>query len=124
MKIDCPHCGVHGSIDDSLANKKLRCQKCSKVFLVPEVILPTIDDAEVVNQTILPDDESVITDDIDLPKEETPAEDDEEAEELSIGDQSSLGMCSACGQSFASELLVEVDFKLFDLLFLCFKTIT
>ena len=40
MKLDCPHCGVHGSIDDSLAAKKLRCPKCSKVFLIPPDMLP------------------------------------------------------------------------------------
>jgi predicted Zn finger-like uncharacterized protein len=39
MKIDCPHCGVHGSVDDSLAGKRLRCPKCSKVFLVAEEVL-------------------------------------------------------------------------------------
>jgi DNA-directed RNA polymerase subunit RPC12/RpoP len=42
MKIDCPHCGVHGSIDDSLAGKKLRCPKCSKVFLIAEEFLPKL----------------------------------------------------------------------------------
>ncbi|MBL4903846.1 MAG: hypothetical protein JKY62_14510 [Desulfocapsa sp.] len=79
MKIDCPHCGVAGSIDDSLANKKLRCPKCNKVFLVPEEILPENDDIEVVGQETLSDDEN------------------------------SLETCSACGQLFASEFLVEVD---------------
>ena len=39
MKIDCPHCGVHGLVDDSLAGKKLLCPKCSKVFLVAEEVL-------------------------------------------------------------------------------------
>jgi hypothetical protein len=73
MKIDCPHCGVHGSIDDSLANKKLSCPKCSKIFLIPEESLPEIDDVEVVGQ-------------------ET---------------------CSACGQPFASEFLVEQDSKFY-----------
>ena len=119
MKIDCPHCGVHGFIDDSLANKKLRCVKCSKVFLVPEEVLPRIDDVEVVTPEILPDDEprglmseglndeSAVTDGIDLP------EDDEEAEGLSISDESSLETCSACGQPFAAEFLVEVESRFY-----------
>ncbi len=34
MKITCPHCGAHGVVDDSFAEKKLRCPQCNKVFLV------------------------------------------------------------------------------------------
>jgi len=120
MKIDCPHCGVHGSIHDLLVNKKLRCPKCSKVFLVPGEILPVIDDAEIVGQETLSDDEpkglmsemlgddSAATDDIDLSQSEVPGE-DEEAEGLSIDDESTLETCSACGQPFASEFLVEIE---------------
>jgi len=53
MKIDCPHCGVHGSVDNSLLDKKLRCPKCSKVFLVTEDILPEFDDTGMLSQEIL-----------------------------------------------------------------------
>lgn len=59
MKIDCPHCGVHGSIDDSFAGKKLRCPKCSKVFLPDEDILPEVDDTGMMRQEISPDNEPV-----------------------------------------------------------------
>ena len=48
MKIDCPHCGVHGSVEDSLAGKKLRCPKCSKVFLLPDDVLPEAGDGGMV----------------------------------------------------------------------------
>lgn len=58
MKIDCPHCGVHGSVDNTLLDKKLRCPKCSKVFLVTEDILPEFDDRGMLSQEILYDDES------------------------------------------------------------------
>ena len=70
MKIDCPHCGVHGSVEDSLVRRKLRCPKCSKVFLVNDDLLPEADDTN-------------------------------------------LQTCSACSQSFASELLVEIDSQLY-----------
>jgi len=55
MKIDCPHCGVHGSVDDSLSGKKLRCPKCSKIFLVTDDMLPDSDDTVLVHQEILHD---------------------------------------------------------------------
>jgi len=55
MKIDCPHCGVHGSVDDSLAGKKLRCPKCTKVFLVTDDMLPDVEENNLVHQEILHD---------------------------------------------------------------------
>ncbi len=61
MKIDCPHCGVHGSVNDSLAGRKLRCPKCSKVFLITEDIPPEVDDVGIVHQEILYDDKPQIS---------------------------------------------------------------
>jgi len=55
MKIDCPHCGVHGSVDNALLDKKLRCPTCSKVFLVTEEILSEFDDTGMLSQEILYD---------------------------------------------------------------------
>ncbi len=53
MKIDCPHCGVSGSVDDALAGKKLRCPKCTKVFLVPDELLTGSVDSGMMHQEIL-----------------------------------------------------------------------
>ncbi len=55
MKIDCPHCGVHGTVDNTFLDKKLRCPKCSKVFLVTEDSLPGFDDRGMLSQEILYD---------------------------------------------------------------------
>ncbi len=55
MKIDCPHCGVHGSVDDSLVGRKLRCPKCVKVFLVTDDMLPEVEESYLVHQEILHD---------------------------------------------------------------------
>ena len=52
MKIDCPHCGVHGSVDDELAGKKLKCPKCSKIFLVSEELLPEAALAAAVSREV------------------------------------------------------------------------
>lgn len=131
MKIDCPHCGVHGSVDDSLAEKKLRCPKCRKVFLInSEDILSRVDPAGVITQ------ESHDTEQQNLAPvaqglmaaklaESVGSESDsllgeaEEVEEIEeIGDtenaaDSSVEICSACAQSFAAEFLEEVDSKLY-----------
>ena len=118
MKIDCPHCGVHGSVDDSLAGKKLRCPKCSKVFLVTEEILPEADDNSMVDQETLSTDESQYLESVEPaaePEEEVPAEEregSEDAEKNSEGIQR-LEPCSVCNKFFAPEFLVEVESNLY-----------
>lgn len=93
MKIDCPHCGVHGSVDDSFAGKKLRCPKCSKVFLVAEEVLLDMPGHNLVQQEIFHDsvaDEHVsVTGEAELENlnEPDPAEEDLEKpaeEELEV----------------------------------------
>lgn len=105
MKIDCPHCGVHGSVDDSLAGRKLRCPQCTKIFLVAEDILSESADGIMVHQEILYDE---ISSGGDTPVEEPEALDDEATAES--GD---LYQCSGCKRSFASLFLEEVDSKLY-----------
>ncbi len=115
MKIDCPHCGVHGSVDDSLVGKKLRCPKCSKVFLVSEELLSGSNDAGLMGQENLYNDEPespVIEEQADLSQDSGEAE-DATGEELAAGDDTELQLCSACGQSFAPEFLVEIDSRLY-----------
>lgn len=34
MKIQCPQCAVIGSVDDSYRGKKVKCPKCSEIFVV------------------------------------------------------------------------------------------
>lgn len=77
MKIDCPHCGAHGSVDDTLAGKKLRCPKCSKVFLVAEEVLLDMNDSALVRQEVFHD--SAMDDEVSVSEEVEP-EDLEEAE--------------------------------------------
>ena len=162
MKIDCPHCGVHGSVDDSLAGKKLRCPKCSKVFLVTDDMVPEGGDNDLVRQELLhdPPDEPVadeaaelsdeesstaaaehaleeeldkiendagseeersdavsdITDDDmfdPMPVQEVLEESDESTAEGEDESETPMDTCSACGESFASAFLVEVDSQLY-----------
>ncbi len=34
MKMKCPHCGVRGTVPESLIGKKVRCPKCKEIFKV------------------------------------------------------------------------------------------
>ena len=142
MKIDCPHCGVHGSVDDSLAAKKLRCPKCSKVFLVADDMVPDAEESNLVHQEILPDPpetppaasvEQESEEDLAIPEESVSddaveiSEDDmseatsvqaAEVEDLEPDDGDSedeveMSLCSECKHSFSMEFLVEIDSQLY-----------
>ncbi len=115
MKIDCPHCGVHGTVDDSFAGKKLRCPKCSKVFLPTYETLPGTDDGGLVHQEILADspsetEEQVLAETGAMQESVEAAETGDEAVTDDAIDQET---CSVCGQSFASDFLVEIDSQLY-----------
>lgn len=36
MKLICPHCGLKGTADDALVEKKVRCPQCRRVFRLNE----------------------------------------------------------------------------------------
>lgn len=42
MKMTCPHCGVKGSVDDSLFQKKVKCPKCLSLFNVSADLVEVI----------------------------------------------------------------------------------
>ncbi len=49
MKMICPHCGVKGSAADSLLGKRVKCPKCTEIFVISsEVVQPILlEDAEL-----------------------------------------------------------------------------
>ncbi len=112
MKIVCPHCEIQGSVDDSLAGRKLRCPKCSKVFLVADGMPPEISDSDIQSQEVIPTPEAEAAPDT-FP--ETPVEAPEELEQTEGEEEKSpeLETCFVCSQSFSTEFLVEKDAKLY-----------
>ena len=36
MRLICPHCGLKGTADDALLEKKVRCPQCQKIFRLTE----------------------------------------------------------------------------------------
>jgi uncharacterized protein (DUF2225 family) len=41
MKLMCPYCGLKGTADDALLEKKVRCPQCQKVFRLQQENIPT-----------------------------------------------------------------------------------
>ncbi len=93
MKIDCPHCGVHGSVDDELAGKKLKCPKCTRVFLVPEELLPEAALAAAVSREVAPVEEpetpaaDTLVEEARREAEERAAVDEVSADDAEVGEE-------------------------------------
>lgn len=51
MKMQCPHCGVDGSADRSLHGQKVRCPKCSNIFLIPALLAQQLTGQETTETT-------------------------------------------------------------------------
>ena len=85
MKLMCPHCGVKGTADDALMEKKVRCPQCQKIFRLNETTTLSAESTpkpQVAQTGIVP-----------------PAQE--------------LGTCSVCGFSLSSTYLQEKDAKLY-----------
>ncbi|SHO48336.1 zinc-ribbon domain-containing protein [Desulfopila aestuarii] len=61
MKIECPHCGVRGTLDDAYAGRKIRCPKCKTLFQVggQQEVTPPIGEQDSVPPPMPPDPETV-----------------------------------------------------------------
>lgn len=140
MKMECPHCGVKGAVDDSLVGKKVKCPKCVNTFVVraegSAPIEVSAEDLEMVEgEDVLSkmDMDSVEVDDFfsNLPQDEEgeaeglPEPPDEKemsdnSEEFDVAgllggdeddDEFISEKCAGCGQEVHPALLMEVDSK-------------
>jgi predicted Zn finger-like uncharacterized protein len=53
MKMKCPHCGVSGSVSDSLLGKKVKCPKCKEIFRVEVAKAPSAQKKEPIKEPII-----------------------------------------------------------------------
>ncbi len=74
MKMKCPHCGVSGSADRSLFGQKVKCPKCTNIFLVPELLTEAVSAQETT--------ESPREDQITEPESEAALPLDDEVEQV------------------------------------------
>ena len=124
MKVKCPHCGVSGKVDNTLAGSKVKCPQCNDIFLVPLVVSsipfseqhtdPSSDQqtselSENAAQNDIRDtfnkaghDASDNTDALDLP--ESQSSDEVEKELQAELDAMLAETCSVCGKGTGDEL--------------------
>ena len=53
MKMKCPHCGVSGSVSDSLLGKKVKCPKCKEIFSVGAANVPPVPKNELKRGSVI-----------------------------------------------------------------------
>lgn len=67
MKMICPHCGVKGSANDALLGRKVKCPKCTTVFVVAAEVVEAIEVDELELEPI--EESSALEDDITTEEE-------------------------------------------------------
>lgn len=112
MKMECPHCGVNGTVDDSLVGKKVKCPKCVNTFVINAEGSAPIEVEALANEAYGAE-EMISTGDIlsdtaddldisDLLRSEESKDSEFPSEE-----------CAACGQAVHPALLMDVNSKMY-----------
>lgn len=109
MKMDCPHCGVSGTVDDSLVGRKVRCPKCVNTFVVQAkgvapIEVEAMDLEDYGTSEILTQEEATadMVDDMDISDLLS-----SEADQVEFPTEN----CIACGKSVHPALLMEIGSK-------------
>ncbi len=118
MKMECPHCGVGGTVDDSLVGRKVKCPKCVNTFIVKlegsapiEVNAMELEAYEVgsslTNEGIgQPAPAGALNTEDDLDISDLLHSDDNIDEFPSVD-------CAGCGKAVHPALLMELDSKMY-----------
>ena len=109
MKMVCPHCNVNGIVDDSLIGRRVKCPKCTNIFVVSSDSSEPIEvdaiDLEMHDANTVSSEASSIpdaTDDLDI-SDLLRSED--------VQDDFPSEKCEACGKEVHPALLMEIDSK-------------
>lgn len=114
MKMECPHCGVNGAVDDSFVGRRVKCPKCTNTFTVGSEddsapIAVDIGDMEAYGaeeEVSVEETASDTTDDVDISELLR-------SEEKSQDDDFLFEKCVACGKAVHSALLMDVNSKMY-----------
>lgn len=112
MKMECPHCGVNGTVDDSLVGRKVKCPKCANTFLVNVEGSASIE-VEALEIEAYGDEEVISTEDI-----LSDVSDDLDISDLLRSEESQdtefpSEKCAGCGQAVHPALLMDVNSKMY-----------
>ncbi len=109
MKMECPHCGVNGTVDNSLVGRNVRCPKCANAFVVNakssapiEINAGDLEEYQDGGAVIEVEGTSDIDDDLDI-------SDLLHSEEDQDGFPSQK--CAACSKVVHPALMMEIDSK-------------
>ena len=105
MKLICPHCGLKGTADEALQDKKVRCPQCQKIFSLNETHIVSVEPvSRVSTMSELPRGPGTV--DVEIPASQVI----QQPGEVPV---SKTGICSACGFSLSYDDLEEKDGKLY-----------
>ena len=104
MKLICPHCGLKGTAEEALQNKKVRCPQCQKIFRLNETNIVSVEPVSRVS-TINEPPEGPGSVDVGISASQV-----QQPGEVSV---SKTAICSACGFSLSYDYLEEKDGKLY-----------
>lgn len=110
MKLICPHCGLKGTAEDALLDKKIKCPKCLQIFLLKGEI--AVSPLQTTDQS--PETEESVADQPEPTSEEQPvgnAEEENAAAQNHPLPSADVGQCSNCGFYLSHAYLTEVDSK-------------
>lgn len=70
MKLQCPHCGVKGSAEDSYSGRKVKCPKCQGLFeLQPEMAFELTESSRLVSELVsTPLEQAAPVGEVELPR--------------------------------------------------------
>lgn len=122
MKMTCPHCGVKGSADDSLFQKKVKCPKCLSLFnvnadlveVIPVDKLEQLQGQDIMNSGPADEDEKdkvveALRADDSKEAGETSSRDDEAVDSLSHYDDHSEAGNNAVGENDEDDTLTVIE---------------
>ncbi len=109
MEMVCPHCNVNGIVDDSLVGRRVKCPKCTNIFVINPGESSVIELDALDIEEYNPNETSQETQDVTGTIEDLDISDllREEADQ----DEFPSETCEACGKQVHSALLMEIDSK-------------
>jgi hypothetical protein len=111
MKLICPHCGLKGTAEEALQEKKVRCPQCLKIFRLNDTVIISAESGFQQNASVEQSEDSGKEKPGQSIEGDIPASHDmEHSAEISA---SGVGICSVCGFSLSYTYLEEKDGKLY-----------
>lgn len=111
MKLICPHCGLKGTADEALLDKKVRCPQCQKIFRLSET--DAIPARSVPLEVTATDQPESTGEEVQRQPMHVEIPSSEVVQQPGTVPVPEVGICSSCGFSLSLNYLEEKDAKLY-----------